>query len=78
MLFEICQRFEWQSHSTMRNLVHILRARYKIVYFISAKHQQALFKRSDFVDFLQNLALPDTSCRTKPYHSFVKIFPPDF
>ncbi len=26
----------------MRNLVRILRARYKIVYFISTKHQQAL------------------------------------
>ncbi len=33
---------EWQSHSTMRNLVRILRARYKIVCFIITEYQQAL------------------------------------
>ena len=37
---KVCQQSQWQSHSTIRNLVRILRA--KKIYFISTKHQQAL------------------------------------
>ena len=57
----------------MPNLVRILRARYKIVYFITTKHQQALEREySEYFNYLLSLAINRKNPDFYPFKKYNK------